>query len=295
MSKTIPKCSVKLMNYVQPTLRNLAYSQECRIIGSRQSQRKTKSNKLSLTARERFISPIKSSEPDIEYIKPNTAKPIVPYVSLLDENLIKLKPTVFSLHETSNIKVNEAINSIIHYNQYLRKPRRNYKECFKPSMSELKLKQLKIEPANKDLIEKLISKHPYDKEVSKIFLKACKAGDEVSVTKILDENKYIINCYDYTGMTGLHWATIRNHIKIVHILLRYKTIVDAVDFVISTQLHRTSLFIAVQYGNDEIMHTLLKHGSSPLIESYNKKLPITVARSDDARKTLKSYTKVSVK
>lgn len=232
MPKNMPKYAIKLMNYIQPSLKNLKYSQDCRIIKSRKSHTSSTSRQLYITSTERFISPKKLPEPDIEFIQQNPAKPTIPYLSISDGNLIDLKPAGFTQHETSNIKVNEAIDGITNYNKYHRKPRRNYQECFKRSMSELK--QLNINPSNTAIFDKLISKQPYDKEGSKIFLKACKSGNELSVISILYENRYIINCYDFTGMSGLHWATIRNHIKIVKILLRYKTILDAVDYVIST-------------------------------------------------------------
>lgn len=230
-SKTLPKYAIKLMNYIEPSLKNLDYSSECRFIASKQSARKKKRNYLPYTSRDRFKSPNKNlHQDDIEYIKPNPSKPVIPYICLSEGNLLNLKPVVYPLVEESNSKINEAISEVSNYNRYSRRPKRNYKDCLIRSVSELK--RLNIDPSNTAVLDKIVSKHPYDKEGSKAFLKACKSGDETALFNILHENKFIVNCYDYTGMTGLHWATIRNHVKIVRILLQHRTIIDAVDFVI---------------------------------------------------------------
>jgi ankyrin repeat protein len=57
-------------------------------------------------------------------------------------------------------------------------------------------------------------------------------------------------------------------------------------------MHRTPLFIAAQHGYDEILRTLLASGASPFIASYNNKLPISVARSEEARRALTNSMKV---
>lgn len=59
-------------------------------------------------------------------------------------------------------------------------------------------------------------------------------------------------------------------------------------------MHRTPLYIAAQHGYEEILNTLLASGASPFIASYNKKLPISVARSDEARRVLTHSMKVTL-
>lgn len=73
---------------------------------------------------------------------------------------------------------------------------------------------------------------PFGLKNSEKFLKACKDGDTLLVNYMLQSNKWLAHTYDYSGLTALHWAVIRNKLEVVKILVIQGAYIDVNDYVI---------------------------------------------------------------
>lgn len=72
---------------------------------------------------------------------------------------------------------------------------------------------------------------PFGLKNSEKFLKACKDGDGLLVNYMLQSNKWLAHVYDYSGLTALHWAVIRDKLEVVKILIMQGAYVDVNDYV----------------------------------------------------------------
>lgn len=72
---------------------------------------------------------------------------------------------------------------------------------------------------------------PFGRQGAEEFIKACRDGDYDQVSALLSRNKYLLFDFDWTNLTGLHWAVIRGHDLIVEYLIRRKADVNARDVV----------------------------------------------------------------
>ena len=72
---------------------------------------------------------------------------------------------------------------------------------------------------------------PYGLPSSKDFIKACKNGKTGIINEFIDQNKWLVHVYDFSGKTGLHWAAIRGHLPVIQILLENQAYIDTNDLV----------------------------------------------------------------
>jgi hypothetical protein len=92
-------------------------------------------------------------------------------------------------------------------------------------------KSLQLSRFSFGTIKKILPGRPFALRDSKKFMKACKEGEILTVNYLLERNKWIAHVFDYSGLTALHWAVIRNRIDVVKALLAFKVFVDVNDFV----------------------------------------------------------------
>lgn len=143
-------------------------------------------------------------------------------------------PTSYSTAriEVNDTKVQQVKDSLFKMILAPSKTKRNYQASLKSSIKQLK--NLNIKSDELWMLDNIISKKPYDKPNSRLFLNACKEGNVQVVEELLGENKYLIHAFDSNGMTGLHWAAMRNHTEIIKILLARNAFIDVVDYVLFT-------------------------------------------------------------
>ena len=79
--------------------------------------------------------------------------------------------------------------------------------------------------------KEFIPGRPFAFKNSKKFIKACKDGEILTVNYLLQSNKWLAHAYDYSGLTALHWAVIRNKVDVVKSLIAHKAFVDVNDSV----------------------------------------------------------------
>lgn len=125
------------------------------------------------------------------------------------------------------------------------------KELRRKAMTSINhYKKLKIDPAILHKLAEYLPGVPYGQPKSQEFLTACKEGNLELVIALLETNKWLVHVYDKSGQTGLHWAVKRKQVSIASLLIKNGLWVDVSDFVISIQIGRSSLFIAVK--NEDI-------------------------------------------
>lgn len=143
-------------------------------------------------------------------------------------------PTSYSTArvEVDRTKVQQVKDSLFKMTLPASKTKRNYQTSLKSSIKQLK--NLSIKSDELWMLDNIVSKKPYDKPNSRLYLNACKDGNMQEVEELLSENKYLIHAFDSNGMTGLHWAALRNYTEIMKILLARNAFVDVVDYVLLT-------------------------------------------------------------
>ena len=72
---------------------------------------------------------------------------------------------------------------------------------------------------------------PFGLHKSEKFLKACKDGNVLLVNYMLQSQKWLAHVYDYSGLTALHWAVIRDKVEVVRVLVQQGVYVDVNDYV----------------------------------------------------------------
>lgn len=105
---------------------------------------------------------------------------------------------------------------------------------------------------------KVFSKKPYEKPLSKELIHATKKNGFEEVKNLLLINPYLVFDFDYYNMSALHWACKKGYSEIVDLLMSYHADIDAIDV-----LNRTPLILAIQGNYLEIVYQLLLHGAYP--------------------------------
>ncbi|CAK70195.1 unnamed protein product (macronuclear) [Paramecium tetraurelia] len=137
-----------------------------------------------------------------------------------------------------------------------------------PPRSKKQLRQLLLRAINKIkklgltikyvMQNKIFSKKPYEKPLSKQFIHAAKKNEIDEVSNFLSINPYLVFDFDFYNMTALHWACKKGYVQLVELLLQYHSDVDGVDI-----LYRTPLILSIEENHLEITHILLAHGAYP--------------------------------
>lgn len=120
-------------------------------------------------------------------------------------------------------------------------------------------KQLKSDLPTTEKVIECLPGTSYGLPKSKIFLEACRDGHSETVNKLLKSNKWLAHVFDSTGQSGLHWSVKRGHIQIAGLLLKFGACIDTTDYVISKQVGRSPLFVAVKSNNADFVRFLIYH------------------------------------
>ncbi|KAH9089050.1 hypothetical protein Ae201684P_012333 [Aphanomyces euteiches] len=88
------------------------------------------------------------------------------------------------------------------------------------------------------------------------LLRCAQVGDVEGLRDLLADDTNL-NFKDETGRTALHWASMRNLMEVVVLLLYFRALVDEADAFGNTPLH-----LASSYGHLKIVKALLAHGAS---------------------------------
>ncbi|CAD8044393.1 unnamed protein product [Paramecium primaurelia] len=137
-----------------------------------------------------------------------------------------------------------------------------------PPRSKKQLRQLLLRAINKIkklgltikyvMQNKIFSKKPYEKPLSKQFIHAAKKNQIDEINNLLSINPYLVFDFDFYNMTALHWACKKGYVELVELLLQYHSDVDGIDI-----LYRTPLILSIEENHLEITHILLANGAYP--------------------------------
>jgi hypothetical protein len=142
--------------------------------------------------------------------------------------------------------------------------RKNYFQSLQKSLKDLKT--LHIEKDDLKDLQTVVHSKAYQDPKSKIFLKAVKGGNLMTVRNLLRESPYIVQSFDVVGLTALHWCAIRARIEIAQVLVNSHALIDATDMV-----RRTPLLLAVKRSNFELIKFFMIHKADPTIVPDSKK------------------------
>lgn len=158
----------------------------------------------------------------------------------------------------------------------------NYKYCVMRSIDDFKSLSLPNDKVSE--IQNIIPRTPYSSSKAHSFIKACKFGSVEEVELLIGIDPNLVYCFDNLSMTGLHWAALRNFVKVARCLLENHCLVNAIDI-----NHRTPLFEAVRKGHLEVTKVLLENNANPTLASHSKKTPLKVSRNPKVTEMLKSF------
>ncbi|CAG9322232.1 ANKRD32_4 [Blepharisma stoltei] len=173
------------------------------------------------------------------------------------------------------------------YTQHLKtfhknKPQKKYIASLKKSLREMK--NLKLSADDIWRMNKIIPKEPYHRPGAKEFIQACKEGDEIKAMAMVAEDKHILHVFDSMGMTGLHWACIRNYVNLARFLLSNKAYVNSSDY-----CHRTPMHLAAKIGSERLINLLIEYKADPLKFSNGKKLPVHMTKNEAIKIRIRRY------
>ena len=118
----------------------------------------------------------------------------------------------------------------------------------------------------------LFPKEPFEAGNSvSVFLKHVKSGNLVQVHKMIEGNALLVFQFDELHQTGLIWATKRNNLLMVRLLLKKHSRVNFKDLP-----GRSALHFAIRNNNEEIVRMLLCFRADPHIEDNNGQSSIAI-------------------
>ncbi|CAG9320951.1 ANKRD32_3 [Blepharisma stoltei] len=199
-------------------------------------------------------------------------------------------PPVDRGKETSPTNIEElqlVTASSLKHAEYLqsfqqKKPQKRYMKSLKNSLREMK--NLKLTADDIWRMDKIIPKEPYHKSGAKEFLQACKDGNEIKAMAMVAEDKHIIHVFDSMGMTGLHWACMRNFVNLARFLLENKAYINTADY-----FHRTPMHLAAKIGSERLINLLIEYKADPLKFSNGKKLPVHMTKNEAIKFRIRRY------
>jgi hypothetical protein len=92
------------------------------------------------------------------------------------------------------------------------------------------------------------------------------------------------NVQQQEGETPLHLAARKGYLQVSEVLLKFR----ANPNLCNSELGRTPMHYAVEYGHRSLVDLLVAHGASLMIQDKRGKRPIDLAVSEDLKKALKS-------
>ena len=112
---------------------------------------------------------------------------------------------------------------------------------------------------------------------------ACK--DTVALANCFSNTLEIVDKYDRSETTPLHYACISENKEMLELLIKHEANVNAVQKVTKV----TPLQLACQSGNEQIVKLLLVQGADPcIVDSYNNTALHYAARSSDNPEIIKA-------
>ena len=96
-----------------------------------------------------------------------------------------------------------------------------------------------------------------------IFVDSCQYGNEDQVINMLEKEPELAYTRDKKGISGLYYAAVNGHNKIVDILLEITNQPDDVE----PTRRFTPLMTAAGQGNISVVRSLLEHGADPNMRS----------------------------
>jgi hypothetical protein len=151
-----------------------------------------------------------------------------------------------------------------------------------------KLKQLKL-TVDDITSGEVLSSSPYQKVYSKELINACKEGSLELVKTYLNKNKFLVYDFDHTKKTGLHWAAIRSHYKIMELLIQNNADIDAQDYSFKTPLH-----YAAQKNDVASTRLLLSCEADPFMHCSLDLEPRDLTTSGEILGLLKKVRKIHI-
>ncbi|KAL4437581.1 hypothetical protein ABPG74_017819 [Tetrahymena malaccensis] len=157
-------------------------------------------------------------------------------------------------------KFNQKNYNNLKINKQVKRSKEQIVNIFKQTVKLLQ--RLNINP--QDVINnKIFSSRPYEKERSQEFFACVKANNVEQVSYLLRVDKFLVYDYDFYFMTPLHWACKRGLLKMVQLLIKFNSDLEAEDLV-----GRTPLFFAIDGNWEAVIECLLVNKASPYKTKY---------------------------
>ncbi|XP_076250099.1 uncharacterized protein LOC143189964 isoform X1 [Rhynchophorus ferrugineus] len=168
---------------------------------------------------------------------------------------------------------------------YIRKKKKAKKE--EPDMGSVERKKRVVAktPESIDDIQKEIKSWVLNKGIGETHLhRAARLGYADITAYCLEKMDCPPSPRDNAGYTPLHEASVKGHLDIAKLLLRYGANVHE-----SAQGGIRPLHEAVESGFVEIVRLLLSYGADPALATYAGVTPLSLATDDATKKLLKSH------
>lgn len=185
-----------------------------------------------------------------------------------------LSPEISFKNSYKNYEISDStsVQNFLKESKEMFGKKKNYWESLRKCIQDVKV--FKIPKNDIPNLRKYVFHQPFEHEKARVFLKACKCGVIKTIRNFIREFPQIVNCFDDTHMTGLHWSALRGNIDVAELLIANNAYINAVDIA-----HRTPLFIAVKTGDFEVIRFFLVNKADPLILSDSKQKLVEYAKN----------------
>ncbi|KAL4487638.1 hypothetical protein ABPG72_017427 [Tetrahymena utriculariae] len=157
-------------------------------------------------------------------------------------------------------KFNQKNYNNLKINKQVKRSKEQIVNIFKSTVKLLQ--RLNLKP--QDVINnKIFGSKPFEKQRSQEFFACVKANNVEQVSYLLRVDKFLVYDYDFYFMTPLHWACKRGLLKMVQLLLKFNSDLEAEDLV-----GRTPLFFAIDGNWEAVIECLLFNKASPYKTKY---------------------------